>query len=210
MIAGEVIAFSGDISNPNAQAIDNLINSVYHRNGMMTQSFTTVGMASETTIDPLYTDFGATTFQRNAGDYVGIYPANQQTGVWLTHSPESPNPFYQEMDATQDNMCTKTSSPISIATESSTTLSVTSFTVTEAGQTSPLDARLITKATSTQDNSYLGTNVAYLIGKAPFKPSTTYTVHFVGKATGNATGTANGLAIDKTWTFTTGTYKRGC
>ena len=29
------------------------------------------------------------------------------------------------------------------------------------------------------------------------------TVHFVGTATGKATGTANGLAIDKSWTFTT-------
>jgi hypothetical protein len=35
-------------------------------------------------------------------------------------------------------------------------------------------------------------------------------VHFVGKATGAATGSTNGLSIDKSWSVTTGSYKRGC
>ncbi|WP_056439209.1 CAP domain-containing protein [Massilia sp. Root335] len=210
VIAGEVIAFSLEFPNPDTSAVDNLINSVYHRASMMYQGFTTVGVAGEDATNPLYMDFGATKSQLNAGDYVGVYPTNGQTGVWLTHGVEVPNPFYQEMEMTQDNMCTKTSSPISLTTEASTTLSVTSFTVTEAGQTTPLDVRLITKATSTQDTTYLGTNVAFVVGKAPFKANTTYNVHFVGKATGAATGSANGLSIDKSWSFTTGSYKRGC
>jgi len=210
VIAGEVIAFSNILEKHEGMAIDNLINIVYHRNVMMNQNIITVGMAAETQDNPLYIDMGATTFQRNSGDYVGVYPVDHQTGIWLTHGLETPNPFYLEMEMTQANMCTKTSSPISIATENSTTLSVTSFTVTETGQTSPLDARLITKATSPQDGSYLGANVAFLIGKAPFKANTSYTVHFVGNATGRATGTTGGMAIDKTWTFTTGSYDRGC
>lgn len=210
VIAGEVIAFSNNLSKGEGMAIDNLINSVYHRNVMMNQSLTAVGMAAESQDSPLYIDMGATMFQRNAGDYVGVYPIDHQTGVWLTHGLESPNPFYQEIEATQENMCAKTSSPISIATENSTILTVTSYTVTEAGQATSLDARLITKATSAQDNTYLRSNVAFLIGKAPFKANTSYTVHFVGKATGSVTGTKNGMAIDKTWTFTTGSYTRGC
>jgi uncharacterized protein YkwD len=210
VIAGEVIAFSMEFPNPDTSAVDNLINSVYHRASMMYQGFTTVGVAGEDATNPLYMDFGATKAQLNAGDYVGVYPANGQSGVWLTHGVEVPNPFYQEMEMTQANMCTKTSSPISLTTEASTTLSVTSFTVTEAGQTTPLDVRLITSATSTQDTTYLGTNVAFVVGKAPFKANTTYNVHFVGKATGAATGSANGLSIDKSWSFTTGSYKRGC
>lgn len=209
-IAGEVIAFSLEFPNPDTSAVDNLINTVYHRASMMYQGFTTVGTAGEDAINPLYMDFGATKAQLNAGDYVGVYPANGQTGVWLSHGVEAPNPFYQEMEMTQANMCAKTSAPVSLTSEASTTLSVTSFTVTEAGQTTPLDVRLITSATSTQDTTYLGTNVAFVVGKAPFKANTTYNVHFVGKAAGTATGSANGLSIDKSWSFTTGSYKRGC
>ena len=209
-IAGEVIAFGLQSGNLDATAVDNLINTVYHRAAMMTQGFTVVGTAGDDDNNPLYIDFGATKAQVNAGDYVGVYPANGQSGVFLTHSLEAPNPFYQELDMTQANMCTKTSSPISLTSEASTTLSVTTFTVTEAGQTTPLDVRLITSATSTQDTSYLTQNVAFIVGKAPFKANTTYNVRFVGKATGTATGTTNGLTIDKSWSFTTGSFKRGC
>lgn len=208
--ASEVIAFSLQYPNPDTSAVDNLINTVYHRADMMFQGLTDIGIAGEDTTNPLYMDLGFTKAQLNAGDYVGMFPVNGQTGVWLTHSVEAPNPFYQEMDMTQANMCTKTSAPVSLTSEASTTLSVTSFTVTEAGQITPLDVRLITSATSTQDTTYLGTNVAFVVGKAPFKANTTYNVHFVGKATGAATGSANGLSIDKSWSFTTGSYKRGC
>jgi len=208
--ATEVIAFSMQFPSPDASAIDNLVNTVYHRAGMMYQGMTTVGIAPENQDSPLYVAIALTTPQVNAGDYVGMYPANNQTGVWLTHSVESPNPFYQEMAMSQENMCAKTSAPVSLTSEASTTLKVTSFTVTEEGQTAPLDARLITKATSTQDNMYLTPNVAFLVGKTPFKPNTKYNVHFVGKATGAATGNAAGLMIEKSWNFTTATFKRGC
>jgi len=208
--ATEVIAFSMQFPSPDASAIDNLANTVYHRASMMYQGMTTVGIAPENQDSPLYVAIGLTTPQVNAGDYVGMYPANNQTGVWLTHSVESPNPFYQEMAMSQENMCTKTSAPVSLTSEASTTLNVTSFTVTEEGQTTPLDARLITKASSTQDNTYLTPNVAFLVGKAPFKPNTKYNVRFVGKATGPATGSNTGLTIEKFWTFTTSAFKRGC
>jgi uncharacterized protein YkwD len=208
--ASEVIAFGLEQGNPNATAVDNLANTVYHRAAMMYQGFTVVGTAGDDDNNPLYIDFGATKAQINAGDYVGVYPANGQTGVFLTHSMEAPNPFYQELEMTQANMCTKTSAPVSLASEASTVLSVTTFTIAEAGQTTPLDMRLITSATSPQDTTYLGQNVAFVVGKAPFKPNTTYNVRFVGKATGTATGTTTGLPIDKSWSFTTGSFKRGC
>lgn len=208
--ATEVIAFSTMRGNPDLSAIDNLANTVYHRASMMYQGMTHVGIAPESETSPLYVNIAVIKPQTNAGDYVGVYPANNQTGIWLTHSVESPNPFYLEMDMTQENMCTKTSAPMSVTSEASTTLSVTSFTVTEEGQTAPLDARIITKASSEQDKVYLTPNVAFLVGKAPFKANTKYNVTFVGKATGAATGTTNGLAIEKKWSFTTGSYKRGC
>jgi uncharacterized protein YkwD len=208
--AKEIIAFSMQFPNPDYSAVDNLANTVYHRAAMMDQGMTAVGIAPENPKSPLYVNLGRTTPQVNAGDYVGVYPAHNQTGVWLSHSVESPNPFYLEMEMTQENMCAKTSAPVSLTSEASTTLSIISFTVTEEGQTASVDARLITKATSAQDNMHLTPNVAFLVGKAPFKPNTKYNVHFVGKATGAATGSVAGLMIEKSWNFTTGTFKRGC
>lgn len=208
--ATEVIAFSLQFPNPDTSAIDNLINGIYHRNAMMYQGMTDVGFSGENANNPLYGNIAAIKRQVNAGDYFGVFPANNQTGVWLTHSLESPNPFYQEMEMSQANMCTKTSSPISVASEASTTLSVTTFTVAEEGSDTAMDARLITKETSDQDKIYLPSNVAFLIGKTPFKANTKYIVRFVGKANGTATGTTGGLSIEKTWSFTTGSFKRGC
>lgn len=209
-VASEAIAFGSMSNNTTGESINVLINSLYHRSAMMSQGFTGVGVAPEGDFDPAYYDMGAIKTQRNAGDYVVIYPIDKQTGVRLTHGLEVPNPFYPEMDATQENMCAKTSSPVSVATEASTTLTVKSFTISEAGETTPLDARLLTKSASAQNNSYLSANVSFLIGKAPFKESTNYTVHFFGKATDSAIGTTNGIAIEKIWTFTTGSFKRGC
>lgn len=209
-IATEVIAFSVQFPNSESTAIDNLINTVYHRNALMYQGMTDVGFSGENANSPLFANLAAAKPQMNAGDYVGVYPTDNLTGVWLTHSVESPNPFYLEMEMSQVNMCTKTSSPISIASEASTTLTVTAFTVTQEGSTTALDSRLITKATSAQDNTYLPPNVAFLVGKSPFKANTKYSVRFLGKATGKATGTNGSLSIEKVWSFTTGSFKRGC
>jgi hypothetical protein len=73
---------------------------------------------------------------------------------------------------------------------------VTSFTVTENGQSTPLDARLLVKSTDANTNMYFGPNVAFLVAKTAFKPSTVYNVAF--------SGTIDGKATSKTWSFTTG------
>jgi uncharacterized protein YkwD len=206
----EVIAFNTMWPTTDYNAIAVLADSVYHRAGLADQNMTHFGVAPQNDNGPTYIDMGYITPQKNAGNYVGVYPTDGQTGLSLTHYLENPNPFYLEMEMTPDNMCKKTSYPIHLASEASTTLSVTSFTVTENGQTAPLDVRLITKATSPQDTNYLPSNIAFIVGKAPFKAHTKYNVRFVGTATGAATGTANGMAIDKSWSFTTGTDLRGC
>jgi uncharacterized protein YkwD len=197
----EVIAFEG-IQQTSVQA---LLSTVFHRNAMMVQGLTDIGIAPGDDSGPTYIDAGYIKQQKNAGDYVGVFPYDKQTGVPMTHHTESPNPFYKEFEMTQANVCAKTSYPISLASETSTILNVTTFTVTPEGQSTPLDVRLMTRDSNDQNLQYLGANVAYIVGKAPFTPGTKYTVHFVGTATGKATGTANGLSIDKTWTFTTDT-----
>jgi len=197
----EVIAFEG-IQQTSVQA---LLSTVFHRNAMMVQGLTDIGIAPGDDSGPTYIDAGYIKQQKNAGDYVGVFPYDKQTGVPMTHHTESPNPFYKEFEMTQANVCAKTSYPISIASEASTILKVTSFTVTVAGQSTPLDVRLMTRDSNDQNLQYLRANVVFIVGKAPFKPGTKYTVHFVGTATGTATGSAKGLAIDKTWTFMTDT-----
>jgi uncharacterized protein YkwD len=197
----EVIAFE----STQMSSVGTLLSTVYHRNAMMIQGLTDAGIAPGDDNGPTYVESGYIKPQKNAGDYVGVFPYDKQTGVPMTHHTESPNPFYQEFDMTMANVCAKTSYPISIASEASTTLNVTSFTVTPEGQSTPLDVRLITRSTNDQDKTYLGNNVAFLVGKAPFTPGTKYTVHFVGTATGTAVGNASGLKIDRTWTFTTDT-----
>ena len=199
--ATEVIAFEGI----QMTSVQTLLSTVFHRNAMMIQGLTDVGIAPGNDSGPTYIDAGYIKPQKNAGDYVGVFPYDKQTGVPMTHHTESPNPFYKEFEMTQANVCAKTSYPISIATEVSTVLKVTTFTVTPEGQSTPLDVRLMVRDSTDLNLQYLGANVAFIVGKAPFTPGTKYTVHFVGTATGTATGTANGLAIDKTWTFTTGT-----
>lgn len=208
--ATEVIAFNTMWPTTDYNSVAVLTDTVYHRSALVDQNMTHVGVAPQSDAGPTYIDMGYITPQKNAGNYVGMYPVDGQTGVSLTHYVESPNPFYLEMEMTSDNMCQKTSYPIHLASEASTALSVTSFTVTEDGQTTPLDVRLLTKASSPQNNTYLPGNIAFIVGKAPFKANTKYKVRFVGTATGTATGTANGMAIDKSWSFTTGTDLRGC
>lgn len=198
--AGEVIGFGSSDFDP----IVGLLSTVYHRQVLLDESFTHVGIAAYEDVKPTYIDTAYIKPQNNAGDFVGVYPANGQTGVPLVHRMESPNPFYLEMEMTVQNMCTKTTYPVSLMSQGSTTLNVTSFTVTEQGQSTPLDARIITHNTSAQDKVYLPANVANFVGKAPFKPNTKYTARFVGTATGTAVGGNGTLNIDKSWTFTTG------
>jgi uncharacterized protein YkwD len=173
-------------------ALTDLIATVYHRIGLMMQFPRDVGIAVGTDqFQTMVVTFGYnSTQQKNATDYFGSYPADKQTNVPLVAYIETPNPF---PEITYAEFGTKTSFPITVAVESRSTLAVTSFTVTEAGQSTPLDVRLMTK--ETDPNKMIQANTAAIIGKAPFKPNTSYTVRFEG--------TNNGAAIVKTWTFTT-------
>jgi uncharacterized protein YkwD len=206
--AGEVIGWTGANADA-AEVIEGLSATVYHRVLMMTQQWTDVGIAPPVNSDvgrPAYIDFGYQTTKQNvAGDYVGVYPANGQTAIGLTHAPESPNPF-TDLDGTAASFCAKTSFPISLTTEQSTKLAVTTFTVTQDGQSTPIDVRLVTGSTDT--SGLLPQNSAFIVGKVPFKPSTKYNVSFTGTATGSATGGV--LAINKIWSFTTAAQDYRC
>ncbi len=176
-----------------------LINSVYHRAGLIYQGLTEMGVSIGIT-NAQYTsvsDLGFTTQQVNAGTYFGVYPTDGLTGVGLHAHPELPDPYPAGID-----VATQTGYPINVASQESTTLTVTTFTVTEQGSTTPLSATLIT---SSDPNLTGNNNLAFLVANAAFAPNTTYTVNFVGTITGTATGIANGIPVNQQWSFTTGT-----
>ena len=179
-----------------------IINTVYHRASLMYQGLTDVGTyigmsAPDAPIAiPSFSDMGYVTQQVNAGNYFGAYPANEQTGVSLHFHGEEPSPLPAGADPTQFG------SPISVASQSSTTLSVTTFTVTHAGSSSAMPATIIT---SSDPNLAGSNNLAFLLPSQPYLPNTVYNVVFVGTISGTATGSATALPINQAWSFTTGT-----
>lgn len=175
------------------KAFGDLLATVYHRAAFMYQFPRDIGIVVGTDKNQtVIVEFGyETKKQFNASNYFGSYPGDKQTGVRLVAATELPNPF---PDITLQEYPTKTSYPVNVMSAEGTTLAVTSFTMTESGQVTALDARLITK--DSDPNKYVAANTAFLVGKAPFKPNTTYTVVF--------SGTVNGGAVNKSWSFTTG------
>jgi hypothetical protein len=92
-----------------------------------------------------------------------------------------------------------------VASQEGTTLTVTSFTVTQAGASAPMAATLFTDTANNANGAMSGSiNLAFLVANQAFLPNTVYTVTFVGTITGAAIGSASGQSFTKTWTFTTG------
>lgn len=175
-----------------------LINSVFHREGLMGQSITDLGVSfvtSATLGKILVNNPGYKTAQTNASDYLGVYPANSQTGLPLAMVYETPSPF---ADVSTANYQQTTSSPISVSSVAGSTLSVAILTVTEVGTAAPLDMRVVSNATNP---AFIPKSSVYYVGKAPFKANTVYNVVF--------SGTVNGANVSKTWAFTTGATNQG-
>ncbi|MFC0170740.1 CAP domain-containing protein [Pseudoduganella danionis] len=173
-------------------AVKTLLATIYHRQGFMNQGIRDIGVAvgadlAQTTIINL--GFGVKS-QSNSSDYVGVYPADKQTLVPLFASPEAPNPYTEISDVLNDTH-RRTTYPVSIAIKEGLSLAIESFTITEAGHTQAIKARIFTSA----NDKAISSSNAFVVGYEPFKSNTTYMVSFKG--------TANGTAISKNWTFTT-------
>ncbi len=188
---GELISTTGGLIGVRA-----LMNTLYHRDGIASQPILEVGFALNAGWNvPLVVELGlAGKGQNNASDFVTTYPIDTQTDLPLTMMVESPNPF-SDLSTANSDFPTKTSSPVSLYSAFGTTLSVTSFTVTQVGQSTPLPMRLITAASDV--NKAVQGNVAHVVGMAPFAANTKFNVSF--------SGSVNGVAISRNWSFTTGT-----
>lgn len=182
-----------------ASVLSAFVDSVYHRAQLMYQPLTSfgvaIGMGGSQTASVV--DVGYFNPQKNAGDYLGVYPYDGQTGVGTYTHPESPNPFPSNIDP-----LTQTGYPISIASENSTKLSVTNFTITQVGTTTPLGTMMFTAST---DNNLAGANnLAFFVPTQNLLPNTTYNIKFHYSITGIVTGSTGTISSDRNITFTTG------
>lgn len=211
-----------------ANIVAAMVNTIYHRSGLMAQNTRYVGFARDSsgTIDPnssTVTHWWISHGRLDAGqsvssDYTGRYPINLQTGVPLYMCPEYPSVY---SNVPGFNFMTSTSSPVGLTLSNLVNLTVTSFTVTPAGSSTPLSGKTWTMFndpnlnTTNQANQQLTlqnpppavvtipANQAFWVGDQPFQPNTTYTVNVTGSTYLTPYAITNPLTV--TWSFTTGT-----
>lgn len=175
-------------------AFEALVKTVYHRAGLMFQGPTDIGIAvGQDRSQTFVVEVGFAKPQFNASDYLGVYPADHQNGVGLNAGVELPNPF-PDLSVFNADFPTKTGYPVSVVAREWAALEVVSFTLTEAGAATPLEVRILTRDNDPQ--RYLGSNVAFLVAKAPLKPNTSYAASFSGRV--------DNVVVNRNWTFTTG------
>jgi hypothetical protein len=190
---GEEVSFAG--GKGGKFAFSGLAATIYHRAGLMFQSPRDVGVSvGQDRSQTVTFEFGYANAQSNASDFLGIYPGDNQINVGRYTAVETPNPF-PDLSTGNDDFPTKTGYPVSVVSQDGTSLEVLTFTITEAGSTAPLDARLMTKASD--PNFYLASNIAFLVAKGTLKANTTYAATFSGRV--------NNVAVSRSWKFTTGT-----
>lgn len=225
-VVGELYA-----KGPGAGVVNSMINTIYHRSGLLAQSTRYIGLARDTTgatgpdthwwFNHGRTDVTQLTNgqliggQSVASNYLSFYPINQQTNVPLSMTPENPSVYSNQPNF---NFATQTSSPVSFTSAASTHLTVKSFTVTPAGSTTPLpgkiwtiqnDPNLSDSTTTPSPTPTIANYEAYWVGDAPFLANTTYNVTFTGTTVLVQTSynniyyneTTNDVA--KSWSFTT-------
>lgn len=179
-----------------------LLNSVYHRSGLLDQCYRDVGIGQSTKINQAGNPFTPFVIllgyqsgcQTNASDFVMHYPLSGQVNVPLFMGAETPNPLPNLPLVNGSPDFSKTTSPISVTSTNGTTLTLTSIVVTAEGSTFQIPMNVIT-AQNDPNPQLARTNSIYFIGNAPFQSKTTYNVAF--------SGTVNGQNISQNWSFKT-------
>lgn len=210
-----------------ANITDAMVNTIYHRSGLMNQSTVDMGLARDSsgTIDPQA--FPPTHWWINHGnllstqyvssDYLQHYPTTDSVAVPLSMTPENPSVY---SSIANFNFATSTSSPLSLTASPQVKLLIKSWTVTPDGSTTPLpgkiwtmdnDPNLLINSTSAAITSAtpppaatptLSAFEAYWVGNAPFLPNTKYNVTVTGTTFLTSYSLTN--TVTQTWSFTTG------
>jgi hypothetical protein len=183
---GEVIVRSGDPSGFNGS--EDLIAAIYHRFVIFEPMFKEIGSGAAASPEGaiyITTDFAANGLSRVLGQGgTVVYPfANQQNvpRIFLSDS-ESPDPVAGRNEVGY---------PISVHADITSTVSVQSFTVQPRGG-SALPAQVLTNSTDAQ---HTPKSVAAIVPLDVLAAGTTYDVQF--------RGTVDGVAVERSWSFTT-------
>lgn len=183
---GEVISAT---SNGSGQYMaEELITAIYHRFVIFEPVFKEIGTGAATTSAGY--NYFTTNFTANNGYGAGL--AAGQVAVWPFNGQVSvPRNFFsntESPDPVPDR--NEVGYPISVHANIDVTVAVTSFTVRPRGG-AELAVRLLNYPTDT----HTGRSSAAIIPLLPLLANTVYDVSF--------TGTANGAAVSRTWSFTT-------
>jgi hypothetical protein len=177
-----------------AEAVESLVQAIYHRFGIFMTSIDEQGVAF-TTGRPgfgsaLVADFASRSLPLPAPHpgWLGVYPHDGQTGVAIDFysDGESPDP------ASGSN---RVGYPVSAQVEDFHNLVVQSFTLSGPdGQ--PIASVLLSGSPDAQArDTHLPISAAAILPLAPLAYGTKYTASFLG--------TSNGASVARTWTFTT-------
>lgn len=189
-----------------ATGVDALVNSVYHRAGLLAFEPVDVGIgwAGGSAADvamPLVIEVtrpgsdpvrGLGQSAQPSIDGVSLWPTSGAIDLPLRLGNESPNPV-----PTQD--VSTLGLPISLIVDEETTIGVDAFVVSIATSGIAVPGRILTSATD--PNALLPRSFAAFVPLMPLAPGTTYLVSFTGSATGFLTGARR--AIQRAWSFTT-------
>ena len=193
---GEVMAISypTDKNGIYVSSINILMDSVFHRSTLLSQWITDIGFATLTpansTIDTAFvSDFSAVNQQFNAPTFTMHYPMDGQTNVKTYMWAESPDPVPSVANKGY---------PISFTSAKGTVLNVSSFTLTQGGNTVPVT--LINSGNSVAPG-VIFSNEAFIVPNAYLLNSTTYTVNLTGTITYQ--DGSHSVPVNTTWTFTT-------
>jgi hypothetical protein len=189
-----------------AQGVDLLINTVYHRAGMLAFEPVDLGIgwssgAAANVSMPLVIDITrpGTDVVRGLGQApqasihgVEVWPVDGAREVPLRLGLEIPNPV-----PSQDVLTLGT--PISIIVDEIKTISVTTFVVTNSTSSTVVPARILTS--QNDPNLFVPASFVAVIPLSALAPNTSYRVVFSGTAVDRLSGAFE--QIDRTWSFMT-------
>lgn len=189
-----------------AAGVDGLVNTLYHRAGMLAFAPVDVGigwssLAAGSVSMPLVIDItrpgndavrGLGQQAQPAIDGVSIWPIADATGVPLRLGLESPNPV-----PTQDVLTLGT--PASVTVDEETTLTVDSFVMTDVATGDAVQGRVLTNAND--PNLLLPRSFAAFVPLNVLAPHAVYRVDFSGSGVGFISGVRR--VVQRTWSFTT-------
>jgi uncharacterized protein YkwD len=187
---GEVIAASS--SNSGFYNAEQLITAIYHRFVIFEPVFREIGSGSAVTANG-YTYFTAD-MATNNGLGGGVSPGTVVTWPFNGQTQVTPNFFSDQEEPDPVENVNEVGYPISVHANMSSTLAVQNFSVRPHGG-SDLQVKQIGNQTTNAQGQMVASTAVAIIPLAPLAARTTYDVSF--------NGTVDGIAISKSWSFTT-------